>query len=193
MNTDAANAARRLHTDQLLAAVREALRRMRRDGTRVTVRGVARLSGASRTFLYQNTDAHRLIADAIAATGEQRAAARSVQHNSSQLATSWRERALNAEDQLRKTHREIHTLRGRIGELIGQLDDLTANRVEDDIQAVNSANTELKQQIRQLNADRRQLQDKLAAARSNHRFLDKHVAALEAQLLEQAPTATPRR
>jgi chromosome segregation ATPase len=76
---------------------------------------------------------------------------------------------------------------------MGQLDELTTGRVEHDIQTVNSANTELKQQIRQLNADCRQLEDKLAAARSNNRFLDKRVAALEAQLLEQAPAVTPRR
>jgi chromosome segregation ATPase len=193
VNTDAANTARRVHTDRLLDAVREALRRMRRDGTRVTVRGVARLSGTSRTFLYQNNDARQLLADAVTSAGEQRAAVRAAQHTSSQAVASWRERALNAEDQLRKTHREIHTLRGRVGELMGQLDELTSSRVEDNIQTVNSANTELKQQIRQLTADRRQLEDKLAAARSNNRFLDKRVAALEAQLVEQTPIATPRR
>jgi len=45
-------AARRACVEQLLDAVREALRRMRRDGTRVTVCGVARLAEVSRTFLY---------------------------------------------------------------------------------------------------------------------------------------------
>lgn len=118
---------------------------------------------------------------------------KSTQHTSSQVAASWRERALTAEDQLRKTNREIHTLRDRVGELMGQLDDLTTARVENDIQTVNSANTELKQRIRQLNANCRQLEDKLAPALTNNRFLDKRVAALEAELLERVPAATPRR
>lgn len=193
MNTDAAKAARRAHSSKLLDAVREALRRMRRDDSQITVRGVARLSGASRTFLYQNPDARQLIADAITTTGKQRVAVRGAQHITSQAAASWRERALNTEDQLRKTHREIHTLRARVGELMGQLDELTTARVEDDIQTAIAVNTELKQQIRQLNATRRHLEDKLAAARSNNRFLDKRVAALEAELLEHATGTRPDR
>ncbi|WP_067510566.1 DUF6262 family protein [Actinoplanes sp. TFC3] len=187
MNTDAANAARRAHADRLLDAVRQAVRRMRRDGTRVTVRGVARLSGTSRTFLYENPDARQLIADAITTASEHDAAGRHAQHISSQTTASWRERALNAEDQLSKTHREIHALRARTGDLMGQLDELTAGRVEDGIQTAIAANTQLKQQIRQLSATCRQLEDKLAAARSNNRFLDKRVAALEAELVKHAP------
>jgi hypothetical protein len=41
VSTDAAVAARRAHVQQLLDTVRATLRRMQRDGTRITVRGVA--------------------------------------------------------------------------------------------------------------------------------------------------------
>jgi hypothetical protein len=47
----------------------------------------------------------------------------------------------------------------------------------------------LKQRARQLADDNRGLQDKLQAARSNNRFLDKRVAGLEAELLGLQPGA----
>ena len=182
MSTDAAIAARRTHVQHLLDTVRAALRRMHRDGTRITVRGVAHLAGVSRTFLYQNPDARRLLEDATASSRDQRRAARQTRHVSSQQEASWRQRALNAEDKLRQAHGEIRVLRTRVGELMGQLDDHAQAHTEDSIQAVNSANTQLKQQIRQLSTANRQLDEKLAAARTNNRFLDKRIADLEAQL-----------
>lgn len=185
MSTDAAIAARRAHAQQLIDAVRAALRRMQRDGTRVTMRGVAHLAGVSRTFLYQNPDARQLLAEAPAEDREQRRAYRQAQCATAQQEASWRERALNSEDQLRRAHTEIRTLRTRIGDLMGQLADLTQAGADDDIQALTSANTQLKQQLRELSATGRQMEEKLVAARSNNRFLDKRIAHLEAQLAEQ--------
>jgi chromosome segregation ATPase len=184
VSTDAAVAARRAHVQQLLNAVRTTLRRMHRDGTRITVRGVAQQAGVSRTFLYQNAEARQLLTDATTTDSGQRPARRQAQYANTQQEASWRERALNAEDHLRRAHREIRTLRTRIGELMGQLDDLAQAHTADNLQAVRSANTQLKQQIRQLSEANRQLEEKLAAARSNNRFLDQRVAALEAQLVE---------
>ncbi|MFV2110272.1 MULTISPECIES: DUF6262 family protein [unclassified Micromonospora] len=186
MSTEAAVAARRAHVQRLLDTVRTAVRRMQRDGSRITVRGVAHLAGVSRTFLYQNPDARRLLAEATATNRDQRRVSRQVEYTSGQQEASWRERALNAEDQLHRSHSEIRALRARIGELMGQLDDLTQAHTVDSVQAVSSANTQLKQQIRQLSAANRQLDDKLTAARTNNRFLDKHVADLEAQLAEHS-------
>jgi chromosome segregation ATPase len=186
VNAQAAIAARRAHVQHLLDAVRGALRRMNRDGTRVSVRGVAVLAGVSRTFLYQNPDARRLVDDATAAHREQRRDTRQTRYDTAQQEASWRERALNAEDQLRHAHGEIRTLRTRIGELMGQLDDLAQAHTADSVQAVASANTQLKQQLRQASAANRQLEEKLTAARTNNRFLDKRIANLEAQLADPA-------
>lgn len=186
MSTDAAVAARRAQVEHLLSTVQTTLRRMHRDGTRITVRGVARLAGVSRTFLYQNPDARRLVDDATATSRSQRCTARQAQYASSQQEASWRERALNAEDHLRRAHDEIRTLRARIGDLMGQLDDHAQAQAEHSIQSVASANTQLKQQIRHLSAASRQPEDKLATARSNNRFLDKRIADLEAQLADPA-------
>ncbi|MFY1633661.1 DUF6262 family protein [Solwaraspora sp. WMMB335] len=183
MSTEAAVAARRAHVQRLLDTVRTAVGRMQRDGSRITVRGVAHLAGVSRTFLYQNPDARRLLAEATATNRDQRRVSRQVEYTSGQKEASWRERALNAEDQLRRSHSEIHALRTRIGELMGQLDDLTqAAHTIGSGQAASSANTQLKQQIRQLSAANRQLDDKLTAARTNNRFLDRRIADLEARI-----------
>ncbi|AXE75660.1 hypothetical protein C5746_43215 [Streptomyces atratus] len=40
----------------------------------------------------------------------------------------------------------------------------------------------LKQQVRQLTQDNQQIQERLASARQNNRFLDKRIADLEAEL-----------
>jgi chromosome segregation ATPase len=186
VSTQAAIAARHAHVQHLLDAVRAALRRMDRDGTRITVRGVALLAGVSRTFLYQNLDARRLVGAATATHRDHRRATRQASYATAQHEASWRERALNAEDQLRRAHGEIRTLRTRIGELMGQLDDLTQAHTTDSVQTVASANTQLKQQIRQASANNRQLEEKLTAARTNNRFLDKRIADLEAQLADPA-------
>lgn len=54
VRTAAAIQARQQHATTLLGDVQHALRQMRRDNTRITVRGLARRAGVSRTFLYQN-------------------------------------------------------------------------------------------------------------------------------------------
>jgi chromosome segregation ATPase len=185
VSTDAAIAARQAHVQHLLDTVRATLRRMHRDGTRITVRGVALIAGVSRTFLYQNPEARRLLADATATSRDRRSNDRQTQYASSQQEASWRQRALNAEDQLRRAHGEIHALRARIGELMGQLDDLAHPHTTDNVQALSSVNTQLKQHIRQLSTVNRQVEEKLAAARTTNRFLDKRIADLEARLTQQ--------
>lgn len=47
-----------------------------------------------------------------------------------------------------------------------------------------TGSTALKHRVRELTADNRQLEEKLKAARSNNRFLDRRVADPEAALLE---------
>jgi chaperonin cofactor prefoldin len=51
-------------------------------------------------------------------------------------------------------------------------------------------NTTLKQLTRQLAEHNRALEEKLHAARSNNRFLDKRIADLEAELLERSGAPT---
>lgn len=180
--TAAALAARRTTAQAALQRVHHALTRMRREKTLVTVAGVARMAGVSRTFLYDNPQARAAVAGAAAEAGTIRAQAQAVQDAGQEA--SCRERALNAEDALKAANAEILQQRTLIGELMGQARDLQAEWTEAAIQRVTTENTTLKQRVRQLTTDNRTLDERLKAARSNLRFQDRRLADLEARIAD---------
>ncbi|MFF7756037.1 hypothetical protein ACFZCP_44160 [Streptomyces sp. NPDC007971] len=148
----------------------------------VSVAAVARRANVSRTFLYDNREARAAIATAMAEAGDRRA--RMLVEHDDERETTWRERALNAEDALRAAQAEILAQPTRIGELLGQIRDLQAEWTEEAIQRITTENTTLKQRVRQLTTDNRTLDERLKAARSNLRFQGRRVADLETQLLD---------
>ncbi|MBT2401384.1 DUF6262 family protein [Streptomyces sp. ISL-100] len=178
--TAAALAARRRKAEASLQRVHEAITRLKREKTQVSVAAVARRADVSRTFLYDNPEARAAVATAMAEAGDRRSQMLADQEDEREA--TWRERALNAEDALKATHAEILAQRTRIGELLGQIRDLQAEWTEEAIQRITTENTTLKQRVRQLTADNRTLDERLKAARSNLRFQDRRVADLEAQL-----------
>ena len=180
--TAAALAARRRDTQAALDRVHEAITRLRRDKTPVTVAAVARRADVSRTFLYTNTDAKPAVVEAIRQTAAQRDRRQDEQDDAGEA--SWRQRALNAEHALKTANHEIITQRTRIGELLGRIRDLEAEWTQDAIQHVTTENTTLKQRLRQLTTDNRTLDERLKAARSNLRFQDRRIAELEARLAD---------
>ena len=182
--TAAALAARRRDTQAALGRVHEAITRLRREKTTVSVAAVARRAGVSRTFLYTNADAKSAVSKAIRDTTDQRRTVLAEADDSREA--TWRERALNAEDALKAAHTEIGTQRNRIGELLGRIRDLEAEWTHDDVQQITSENTTLKQRVRQLSTDNRTLEERLNAARSNLRFQDRRMADLETRLTESA-------
>src|SRR5260370_40472062 len=95
----------------------------------------------------------------------------------------WRERALNAESELKRAPGEIAAQRGQIGELLGRIRDLEHDLPEDGIQRTINENHPLRAQARQLPQDNRRTEERLAGARDTNRFLDKRIAGLEADLL----------
>lgn len=107
--TAAALAARRRDTQAALDRVHEAITRLQRDKTPVTVAAVARRADVSRTFLYTNPDAKTAVAKAIRQTTDQRNRLQDKQDNTG--AATWRERALNAEHALKTTGQEIESPR----------------------------------------------------------------------------------
>lgn len=181
--TAAALAARRRDTQAALDRVHEAITRLQRDKTPVTVAAVARRGNVSRTFLYTNPDAKTAVAKAIRQTTTDK---RDCLHDEQDDAgeASWRERALNAEHALKTANHEIMTQRTRIGELLGRIRDLEAEWTQDAIQRITTENTTLKQRVHQLTADNRTLDERLNAARSNLRFQDRRIADLEARLAD---------
>src|ERR1700677_131950 len=180
--TGPAIAARRQRTTQMLTRVENAVTRLRLDGTPVTVRALAQHARVSATFLYGNPSARVLLSSArdAAASGD---AARSAARAAQAEAYS-RERARNAEDALSHAHTEILPQRRRIGELAGTLRDLETPLSADSAQLLAAENSTLHQRIRQLTDEHRTLRERLDAARSAGRFLDRRVADLEAQLAE---------
>jgi len=187
--TAAAVAARRRTSEGAVQRVHDALTRLHREKTQISVAAVARRAEVSRTFLYDNPEARAAIAAATAQASGRRS--RDLAEQDDQREATWRERALNAEDALKTAHTEILTQRVRIGELLGQIRDLETEWTTDAIQRITTENTTLKQRVRQLATDNRTLDERLKAARSNLRFQDRRIADLEARIAD--PTSDSAR
>lgn len=100
--TAAALAARRQKTEAALQRVHQAIARLRREKAQVSVAAVARRADVSRTFLYDNPEARAAVAAAISQAGERWP--RMLAEQDDEWETTWRERALNAEDALKAAH-----------------------------------------------------------------------------------------
>lgn len=179
--TAVALAARHRSADAALGRVRDAIIRLRRERTQVSVAAVARRANVSRTFLYDHPDARAAVAAVMAEAGERRTQMVTDQDEAHEA--TWRERALNAEDALRAAHAEIIAQqRTRNGELLRQVGDLEAEWTQEANQRITTENTTLKQRVRQLTADNRSFDERLKAARSNLWFQVRRVADLEARI-----------
>ncbi|TXL84985.1 DUF6262 family protein [Streptomyces sp. IB2014 016-6] len=179
--TNAANHARRDNTERMLQRVRDTLRQMRRDRQPIQTAAVARRAEVSRTFLYQNEEAKRLLADAAAETP---ALAAVTTRGQPAPANPWKDRALNAEDALKLAYEEITSQRRQIGQLLGQVRDLETDLPADAVERITGENRRLRQENRKLTTDNEQLTARLKAARENNRFLDTRIASLEAEIGE---------
>ncbi|MFD6935849.1 DUF6262 family protein [Streptomyces goshikiensis] len=184
-NTAAAIAARRTQTKEKLDRVSTAIGQLRRDRGRLTIRAIAERAGVSSTFLYENPDARALVQNAVTDSRSRRAAAGQTEHE--RIEATWRERALNAEAELTRTQKEVLLQRQRIGELMGQIRDFDQMVPGESVQHLISENTTLKHRVQQVTQEHRKLQERLEGARSNLRFSDKRIAALEAELMEVRP------
>src|SRR6266700_5771097 len=98
----------------------------------------------SRTFLYHNDQARSLIATAA---GDRPAAGPDGKPDPAEA--GWRQRALNAEHELKRALSEIATQRTRIGELLGRIRDLEHDLPPDGVQRVLAENHDLRARLRQ--------------------------------------------
>lgn len=157
--------ARRRDAAAKLAAVRKAVKTVGRTGAPVTRAGIAALAGVSRSFTYQNETANTLITAAQARTHTR--AAGQLQTATAQQEASWRERALNAEDQIRDLNRELAQQRQLAADLFGQLRDPDGTWLAHDRAGLREENQRLLHERNQLLATQRELQRKLDGARAN--------------------------
>jgi hypothetical protein len=181
--TAKAIAARRQQTERKLTRVEKSINQIRRERGRVTVRAIAQRAEVSTTFLYENPAARALVQAAAEAAADRLDHNTRDQHDG--VEATWRERALNAEAELTRTQKEVLTQRQRIAALMGQIRDFDQMVPGESVQRLVTQNTSLKTTIRQLTAEHRELQERLEGARSNNRFLNKRVADLETQLIDQ--------
>jgi chromosome segregation ATPase len=179
--TAAATQARRTGIAAMIQRVDRALQQMQRERAAITSAAVARRAGVSRSFLYQNADARALVTAAAAGHAKE-ADARAGAPTPATGIGPWRERALNAESELKRAHCEITTQRGRIGELLGRIRDLEHDLPEDGVARTITENHALRAQVRRLTQDNRRLEERLTGARDTNRFLDRRIAELEAEL-----------
>ncbi|MDQ1538921.1 MAG: hypothetical protein QOE58_3314, partial [Actinomycetota bacterium] len=102
-----------------VAAVEKAVKLLGRTGAPMTRAAVSKLAGVSRSFTYEND-----LARAVIKTAQTRSQAHvegRMETVTAQQEASWRQRALNAEDQARTLRQEVTRQRRIVGDLLGQL------------------------------------------------------------------------
>ena len=94
--TAAATDARHRYAQDALGRVRGAIKQIKREKAQPSVSAVARRAGVSRSFIYDNPDARAAVSAALAEAGERRV--QLMTEADDQRESTWRERALNAEE-----------------------------------------------------------------------------------------------
>lgn len=118
---DRAIEARQADSQAKVKAVESAVRALGRAGLPVNRTSVAKHAQVSRTFLYDNEAAAKVVEKAKDRTESKARATQDAALDAE--ASSWRERALNAEDALRIKRNELVEARREVADLLGQLRD----------------------------------------------------------------------
>ncbi|TDZ94282.1 DUF6262 family protein [Mycobacteroides salmoniphilum] len=162
--------ARKKDSRAKLASVEQALKRLLKQKVAEIDRShLATLAGCSRTFLYQNQDARKLITQA-----EMRVKASRLKDAPASDAVdeaNWRERALFAEQQLRTFREKNNSLSRTVADLLGQLRDPDGTWVEDDREQLRQQNETLRAALASERLVRSEAERRLEASRSNVRNL----------------------
>ncbi|MBV9596157.1 MAG: hypothetical protein JOZ87_04795 [Chloroflexi bacterium] len=148
-----------------VTAVEKAIKALGRTGAPLTRMVVAHLAGVSRSFTYENDAANRMI-EAAQARSQARAEDR-IETTTIQQEASWRERALNAEDEIRNLRRELSTQRQLVGDLLGQLREPDGTWIEQDRNRLRQEHEYLLNERNQLLRERNELHRRLDGARAN--------------------------
>lgn len=166
----AAIEARKKDARTKLASVEQALKRLlKQKVTEIDKSHLAALAGCSRTFLYQNKDARKLIAQAE--TRMKASPPNDAPASDPLDEANWRERALFAEQQLRDTRAKNNSLSRTVADLLGQLRDPDGTWVEDDREQLRQQNETLRAVLAAERLARSEAERRLEASRSNVRSL----------------------
>ncbi|MGW5867079.1 hypothetical protein ACWFRJ_33485 [Streptomyces sp. NPDC055239] len=119
-------------------------------------------AGVSATFLYENSDARTLVKNAVAESRSRHD--RENREERDRIEATWRERALNAEEELGRAQKEILTQCQRIGELMGQIRDFDQMVPSESVQALISEKSTLKHRVDVITQEHCKLQERLESA-----------------------------
>ena len=162
--------ARKKNSRAKLASVEQALKRLlKQKVTEIDKSHLAALAGCSRTFLYQNEDARKLIAQAEIRMKP--SPLKDAPASDSVDDANWRERALFAEQQLRTFREKNSSLSRTLADLLGQLRDPDGTWVEDDREQLRQQNEALRAALAAERLARAEAERRLEASRSNVRNL----------------------
>jgi hypothetical protein len=166
----AAIAVRKKDSRTKLAGVEQALKRLlKQKVTEIDKSHLAALAGCSRTFLYQNEDARKLIAQAEIRMKP--SPLKNAPASDSVDDANWRERALFAEQQLRTFREKNSSLSRTVADLLGQLRDPDGTWVEDEREQLRQQNETLRAGLAGERLARSEAERRLEASRSNVRHL----------------------
>ncbi len=166
----AAIAVRKKDSRTKVDSVEQALKRLlKQKVTEIDKSHLAALAGCSRTFLYQNQHARKLIAQAE--TRMKASPLNDAPASDPIEEANWRERALFAEQQLRTFREKNSSLSRTVADLLGQLRDPDGTWVEDDREQLRQQNETLRAALAAERLARSQAERRLEASRSNVRNL----------------------
>ncbi|MBW3613987.1 MAG: hypothetical protein KY439_01575 [Actinobacteria bacterium] len=169
--------ARRHAASAKVASVEKAVKVLGRTGAPVTRAAVSKLAGVSRSFTYENQQARALIA-AAQSRAQASADARGEMLTAQQEA-SWRERTLNAEEEVRRLRQELATQRRMVAELLGQLREPDGTWVAHERERLRRENEQLVVERNNLVRERDDLRRRLDGARAQvSRLNERRVAEL---------------
>lgn len=157
--------ARKRESTAKITAVSKVVKLLGRTGAPITRAAVSQLAGVSRSFTYENEQARAIIA--AAQIRSQAGADDRIDALTAQQEASWRERALNAEDQVGVLRREVATQRRLVSDLTGQLREPDGTWIENDRDRLRRDNEVLLGERNQLVRERDDLRRKLDGARAN--------------------------
>ncbi|MEV5989669.1 DUF6262 family protein [Streptomyces sp. NPDC052051] len=163
--TAAAIGSRRRATQNKIGQVEGAITRLIHDYVVITFPAVAPRAGVSRTFLYKHSDARSLVEAAL----HQTVRPTNATSPDGAAETTRRECAPNAEDSLsRPTRRSAHS--ALTSRNCWARKEIWSMNVCRRLLPGSPKNNQLKQRLRQAEAESRTLQERIQAVRSNLRF-----------------------
>lgn len=179
--TEEALAVRRQQIEVSLSRVRTVLKRAKSSGVKLSMANIAELSTVSRSFLYQNSAARELVEE-FRGMAESKFTGNFETH--SLVASGWKDRCLNAESAASKLAADLKEQKTVVEDLYGKLLGQSVGSADISRDLV-SENHRLKRDLHDVRQRERRLENALQGSRSNVEHLNRRLAELEVEILDE--------